>query len=103
MSAFYTGLYLTGINRVAFHNGSGFCYLDLSSVVTVKKTGAEGQYAAGDERFPAVDGCIFFTGTETVESEYADPERTARLREMEQELIANLKRSVLYWRLISPM
>lgn len=37
MSAFYTGLYLTGINRVAFHNGSGFCYLDLSSVVTVKK------------------------------------------------------------------
>ena len=37
MSAFYTGLYLTGINRVAFHNGAGFCYLDLSAVVTVKK------------------------------------------------------------------
>lgn len=37
MSAFYTGLYLTGINRLAFHNGVDFCYLDLEKVVTLKK------------------------------------------------------------------
>ena len=34
---FYTGLYLTGINRVAFHNGTGFTYLPLEEIVTLKK------------------------------------------------------------------
>ena len=35
MQGFYTGLYLTGINRVAFHNGTGFSYLPLESIVTL--------------------------------------------------------------------
>ena len=37
MSGFYTGLYLTGINRVVFHNGAGIAYLPLDQIVTLRK------------------------------------------------------------------
>ena len=93
MSAFYTGLYLTGINRVAFHNGSGFCYLDLSSVVTVKKPEQKDNMPPVMNDSLQLTTVYFLQELRRPNQNTPDPERTARLREMEQELIANLKRS----------
>ena len=93
MSAFYTGLYLTGINRVAFHNGSGFCYLELSSVVTVRKPEQKDNMPPVMNDSLQLTAVYFLQELRRSNQNTPDPERTARLREMEQELIANLRRS----------
>lgn len=93
MSAFYTGLYLTGINRVAFHNGAGFCYLDLSAVVTVKKPEQKDNMPPVMNDSLQLTAVYFLQELRRPNQNTPDPERNARLREMEQELIANLRRS----------
>lgn len=93
MSAFYTGLYLTGINRVAFHNGCGFSYLELEQVVTLKKPEQKDNMPPVINASLQLTGVYFLQEVRRINQNAPDPERAARLREMEQELIADLKRS----------
>lgn len=93
MQGFYTGLYLTGINRAAFHNGAGFSYLPLESIVTIKKP------AAGPKTPPVMNAALQLTGIYFLQElrrpgiDNKEPSRLAKLREMEQELTADLVRS----------
>lgn len=93
MPAFYTALHLTGINRIAFHNGSGFCYLDLDSVVTIQKPEQK------DTQLPVMNDTLQLTALYFLQElrrpgqDNSAPERAAKLQELEQELIANLLRS----------
>lgn len=93
MSAFYTGLYLTGINRLAFHNGVDFCYLDLEKVVTLKKPEQKENMPPVMNASLQLTGVYFLQEVRRLNQNTPDPERAARLREMEMELIADLKRS----------
>lgn len=92
MQALYTGLYLTGVNRVAFHNGSGLCYLPLASIVTIKKPEQKPGMAPVMNDSLQMTAVYFLQELRRPDVENS-PERTSKLRELEQELIANLLRS----------
>ena len=93
MQAFYTGLYLTGINRVAFHNGSGFCYLDLNAIVTVKKPEQKENMPPVMNDSLQLTAVYFLQELRRPNQDNTDRERAKKLQEMEQELIADLRRS----------
>ena len=93
MSNYYTGLYLTGINRLVFHNGAGYSYLPLDQVVSLKKPEQK------DNMPPVMNSalqltCIYFLQElRRPGQEEKNPERIAKLRELEQEIMADLFRS----------
>ena len=93
MQKFYTGLYLTGVNRVAFHNGTGFSYLPLEAIVTLKLP------EQGEKTPPVMNTALQLTGIYFLQElrrpgvDSKDPERLKKLRELEQELMADLIRS----------
>ncbi|OUQ20760.1 hypothetical protein B5E82_00590 [Lachnoclostridium sp. An138] len=90
---FYTGLYLTGINRVAFHNGTGFTYLPLEEIVTLKKPVQDAKTPPVINTALQLTGIYFLQELRRPGKDNRDPERLSKLREMEQELMADLVRS----------
>ena len=93
MLMFYTSLYLIGVNRLGFHNGQGFIYLPLEQIVTIKRP------EEGTDTIPQSNATLqltmiyFLQELRRTEQSPKDPERTRRLQEMEQEMMANLIRS----------
>ena len=90
---FYTGLYLTGINRVAFHNGTGFTYLPLEEIVTLKKPVQDAKTPPVINTALQLTGIYFLQELRRPGKDNRNPERLSKLREMEQELMADLVRS----------
>ena len=62
MSGFYTGLYLTGINRVVFHNGAGIAYLPLDQIVTLRKPEQSAKLPPRLQHGPAAHRNLFSAG-----------------------------------------
>ena len=90
---FYTGLYLTGINRVAFHNGTGFTYLPLESIVTLKLPEQNAKTPPVSNPALQLTGIYFLQELRRPSESSQDPERMKKIRELEQELMADLIRS----------
>ena len=93
MSGFYTGLYLTGINRVAFHNGAGIAYLPLEQIVTLRKPEQNAKTPPVSNTALQLTGIYFLQELRRPGLDMKDPERAKKLRELEQELMADLIRS----------
>lgn len=93
MLSFYSGLYYIGVNRLAFHNGAGFTYLPLSAVVTMKQPPQQ------DNQPPRINSALQLTSIYFLQElrrpnqDKQDKQRIASLREMEQEMLANVVRS----------
>ena len=93
MSGFYTGLYLTGINRVAFHNGAGIAYLPLEQIVTLRKPEQNAKTPPVSNTALQLTGIYFLQELRRPGLDMKDPERAKKLRELEQELMADLLRA----------
>lgn len=93
---FYTGLYLTGINRVAFHNGTGFTYLPLEEIVTLKKPVQDAKTPPVINTALQLTGIYFLQELRRPGKDNRNPERLSKLREMEQELMADLDPLQIY-------
>lgn len=92
MQSFYTGLFLAGINCVIFHSEEA-CRLPLDSIVTIKKP-------QQNKNMPPVINeslkltCLYFLQELRRSGQKGqDTERIRKLRELEQEIMANLVRS----------
>ena len=93
MLMFYTSLYLTGVNRLAFHNGAGFVFLPIEQVVTLKQPDGEDQGLPKSNPTLQLTMIYFLQELRRPGQSPQDRNRRIRLQEMEQEMMANLMRS----------
>lgn len=93
MQRFYTALYLTGINRIAFHNGTGFSYLPLEEIVTIRKPEENPKTPPVSNTALQLTAVYFLQELRRPGLDAKNPEHIKRVRELEQELMADLVRS----------
>lgn len=93
MQNFYTGLYLTGINRTAFHNGTGFSYLPLEEIITIRKPEQNPMAPPLSNTALQLTAIYFLQELRRPGLDARNAEHVRKIRELEQELMADLVRS----------
>ena len=93
LASFYTGLFMIGINCLVFHNGTGPSYLPLDSVVTFRKPEQKKNGPPVINESLQMTAVYFLQEVRRPNMDPHDPGRNINIHALEQELVANLKRS----------
>ena len=92
MQSFYTGLFLAGINCIVFHDTES-CSLPLDSIVAVKKPQQNKAMPPVINESLKLTCLSFLQELRRSGQSSQDAERIRKLRDLEQEIMANLVRS----------
>ena len=92
-AAYYSSLFLTGINGIIFHNGTGEAPLPLEEVVTFHRPEQKKNAPPVSNESLQMTAVYFLQEVRRPNMDAHDPGRNLTLQGLEQELVANLRRS----------